>query len=778
MTRPWIIWLLSLCCAAGILGAMAVITHRSLRVEQEGVQARADAALQERLRLALWRMETEASALMIEENNRPPEHFYPARADGEASPLALMLPRHVRLHFDIGNDGVIESPQVAKAGDAQSQAAEDELEKLRALLARSPSVGWYSSVVQPAPAKPAPPKTAEAQVIPGSISNGLILDAAAQNKGPFDQPVVPAANDIPNDLAVAINGGSMKEEAKSPPLAEAMKQQLFNTLEANRRAQVYAKNVEDKNFLQSVPFTGRGASSSSASPFGPSTSASRSASPSPSPSASASGEPTEASQTGEMGQKVELQGTLNAQGQMVIIPPAEKPPTAIPPATPAPTQTGAGIVVSTPPAPITVAPDAPAGGGGRSAPPMSPAPTSNDATHDAEEKQEVHVSASNGTSTLVRPEHVAPRVTPFRPFWLEDELFLVREVFEAGSRHVQGVWLDAASLKASLLEAVADILPVADLKAVATVAFVPASAGSLVPSPSSLAGDPMNLVGLPWRLVPGEEAYISPQGWTPMRLTLAAAWVAALLAVLAAAGLLFGVTRLSERRAAFVSSVTHELRTPLTTFRLYSELLEQGMVREESDRAQYLHTLRTEAERLTHLVDNVLAYSRIERTKRRNRMERVELAPWMERASARFEDRTREAGMALEVEMPIKTEDLVCVTDATALEQIVFNLVDNACKYAAGRCEEPVVYIDLKRRGRWAEISVSDSGPGIARGERGRLFRPFHKSADEAANSKPGVGLGLALCHRLAKALGGRLTLERPLRESGGACFVLRVPAA
>ncbi len=754
MNRPWIIWLLSLCCAAGILGAMAVITHRSLRVEQEGVQARADAALQERLRLALWRMETEASALMIEENNRPPEHFH-ALGGGEPSPLVVMVPKHVRLHFEIGSDGVIDSPQVAD-NDPQSREAEDQLQKLRTLLARSPSVGWYSTVMQPAPPKPLPPKTAAAKVMPVSISNASILDAAAQNKGPFDQPVVPAANDIPNDLAVAMNGGPLKQEAaKSPPLAEAMKQQLFNTLEANRRAQVYAKSVEDKNFLQSVPFTGRGASSSSASPFGRSASAPPSESPAPAPvtAPNVSVDPASVPQVGEAEQAVVLQGTLNVQGQRVITPNVEGPPApAIIPALPAPAKPPMGSV-------------------------SEPAPTQIGKSNDDEVRQDVQ-GTTNGLDAMPKPEVFAQRVTPFRPFWLEDELFLVREVLEAGTRHVQGVWLDAASLKGSLLEAVADILPAADLAAVAVVAFVPAYAGNLVPAPSSVVGDPMNLVGLPWKLVPGEEAYITPQGWTPMRLTLAAAWVAALIAVLAAAGLLFGVTRLSERRAAFVSSVTHELRTPLTTFRLYSELLEQGMVREESDRAQYLHTLRTEAERLTHLVDNVLAYSRIERTKRRNRLERVELASWMERASTRFEDRTREAGMSLEIEVPLKTDDLVCVTDATALEQIVFNLVDNACKYAAGRCEEPVVYIDLKRKGRWAEISVSDSGPGIPRGERGRLFRPFHKSADEAANSKPGVGLGLALCHRLAKALGGRLTLEKPGRELGGACFVLRVPGA
>src|SRR6187401_992911 len=121
MNRPWLIWLLSLLCAAGIFGAMGVITHRSLNLEREWVQARADAELQERLRLALWRMETEASALMIDENNRPPEHFRFQKGRMNDSQLEDAMPKHVRLHFEIAPDRTVMSPQVPRAGDPQQQ---------------------------------------------------------------------------------------------------------------------------------------------------------------------------------------------------------------------------------------------------------------------------------------------------------------------------------------------------------------------------------------------------------------------------------------------------------------------------------------------------------------------------------------------------------------------------------------------------------------------------------------------------------------------------------
>jgi signal transduction histidine kinase len=708
MTRPWLIWLISLLCAAGVFGAMAVVTHRSLGLEQEGAQARADAELQERLRLALWRMETEASALMIEENNRPPEELHPAAA-GRPSPLAGPLPKHVRLHFDIGTDGVIESPEVPRAGDSQFKVAEENLRQLRTLLQRSPSLGWCSSVVQTAPSKSA-----------AVWGNQAFLDAASKNKGPFDLPVAEGQNEASNDQAanalVQQGGFAQQGTLIQTPAAEAMKQQAFNSNEMKSRAQVYAKSAEGKNFLPNV-----------------------SATESPS-----------------LGKKTDAKPKL-----------AAKPSAKTAPATPlvnsqasvAQAQRGAS------PSPEQARSGTPSASERADAAPIQ-------LGQEEQGKASVPMAASQPPAQ----QHV----TSFRPFWLENELFLVREVAEAGGRHVQGVWLDATSLKASLLEAVADILPQAGLQALTTIAFVPMPGGKLLPAPtpSASAGDPMALIGLPWKLMPGERPHALVAGWTPMRLTLAAAWLGALLAVLAAAALLFGVTRLSERRAAFVSSVTHELRTPLTTFRLYSELLEQGMVREEPDRTQYLHTLRTEAERLTHLVDNVLAYSRIERTNRRSRMERVELVPWFTRVRARLEDRAREAGMTLDAHVPESDNELACITDATALEQIVFNLVDNACKYASGRCAEPVVRVSLERRGRWADLRVCDSGPGISRNERSRLFRPFHKSADEAANSKPGVGLGLALCHRLARALGGRLDLEKPAGGAAGACFVLRLPAS
>ncbi len=86
---------------------------------------------------------------------------------------------------------------------------------------------------------------------------------------------------------------------------------------------------------------------------------------------------------------------------------------------------------------------------------------------------------------------------------------------------------------------------------------------------------------LPVQLVPGPEAAPADPGWTPLRIGLALAWAAALVALLAVGLVGWSLFDLSERRIRFVSAVTHELRTPLTTLRLYLDMLTGGMVKEE-----------------------------------------------------------------------------------------------------------------------------------------------------------------------------------------------------
>src|SRR5690606_22596776 len=91
-------------------------------------------------------------------------------------------------------------------------------------------------------------------------------------------------------------------------------------------------------------------------------------------------------------------------------------------------------------------------------------------------------------------------------------------------------------------------------------------------------------------------------------------------------------------------------------------------------------------------------------------------------------------------------------TDAAVVEQILFNLVDNASKYARSAVDRRI-HVEAGRDGTQVRIAVRDHGPGIDERPWSRRMRPFGKTAQESAESAPGVGLGLALCRRLAKQL-------------------------
>ena len=351
-----------------------------------------------------------------------------------------------------------------------------------------------------------------------------------------------------------------------------------------------------------------------------------------------------------------------------------------------------------------------------------------------------------------------PEITDFRPLWLGDALLLTRRVTTAERQWIQGAWLDWEKLRAELLAAVQDRFP----------------AASVVRAPEHPANGAHLLASLPVQLIPGAVTFEASPFWSPLKVSLSIAWLCVLLAVAAVALVLRGMMSLSERRASFVSSVTHELRTPLATFKLYSEMLADGMVKEESKRQQYLETLTGEADRLGHLVENVLAYSRIERGKGPTPAASVRTADLVQRMEPRLNQRTLLAGMDFAVIAAPEALDAPLRTDAGAVDQILCNLVDNACKYGRRDGAPGKVELVVTRDRRRICFAVRDHGPGIPRGEQNTIFLPFHKSAREAAHTAPGVGLGLALCRRLAAELRGTLEIDRSWKH--GASFVLRLP--
>jgi autotransporter-associated beta strand protein len=343
---------------------------------------------------------------------------------------------------------------------------------------------------------------------------------------------------------------------------------------------------------------------------------------------------------------------------------------------------------------------------------------------------------------------------PMKPLWIEGRLILARRVAAGGAEYVQGCLLDWPAIKAAIFDTIVDLLPNADFEPVV---------GDPGPNEAHM------LAALPVRIIPGSLPASKDATLAPLLTALAVAWGCMMLAAVAIAGLLAGVMRLGERRASFVTAVTHELRTPLTTFQMYAEMLAEGMVPENQQRP-YLSTLRAESVRLTHMVENVLSYARLERGRADGRLESVSLGRLVDGTKDRLAARAEQAGMSLAVEVDDLAQSAMVQANVSAVEQILFNLVDNACKYA-GDAADKRIHLQARLCHGSAVLCVCDHGPGLLPPARRRLFRSFSKTAREAAHSAPGVGLGLALSRRLARHMGGELRLERNCPE--GACFVL-----
>jgi signal transduction histidine kinase len=283
------------------------------------------------------------------------------------------------------------------------------------------------------------------------------------------------------------------------------------------------------------------------------------------------------------------------------------------------------------------------------------------------------------------------------------------------------------------------------------------------------------MAALPIRLDPGDlPALASSWAWTPLRVGLASAWLAALVA-LGAVGLGgWSLIDLAQRRIRFVAAVTHELRTPLTTLRLYLDMLTGGMVKGEDQKEEYLRTLNTEADRLNRLVANVLDFSRLENQQPAVMKAPVAVGNILEHVQTVWQPRCRSSEKQLVLDSAV-SYDSSLYTDSRVVQQILGNLIDNACKYSK-EASDRRVWLHISKDDRYLFFDVEDAGPGVPVGERRAIFRPFRRgyAADPGSG---GVGLGLALAQRWSRLLGGRLAY-RAGQNGTGACFRLVLPVS
>lgn len=221
----------------------------------------------------------------------------------------------------------------------------------------------------------------------------------------------------------------------------------------------------------------------------------------------------------------------------------------------------------------------------------------------------------------------------------------------------------------------------------------------------------------------------------------------------------------SETKDSFLDMISHELNTPLGSIVPLSSALAAGRVKDDSRRREALYTISRESARMARMIDELLTVVRLKNGKLVFARERVDMREVSGHAASLVCVRHPDCAIAVEDGAP-----LYALADADKTEQVLVNLIENACRHASA--EEVVVtcrHVDSAGRVR---VEVADRGPGFSEAERKRLFERFYQISPGTSDS--GLGLGLNIVSGFVAGMGGDVGVEP--REGGGSVFFVELP--
>jgi signal transduction histidine kinase len=241
--------------------------------------------------------------------------------------------------------------------------------------------------------------------------------------------------------------------------------------------------------------------------------------------------------------------------------------------------------------------------------------------------------------------------------------------------------------------------------------------------------------------------------------------------------------RQAKLKSEFASHLSHDLRRPLTSIRMFSEMLKSGDVPNEEKKKEYYGIISEESDKLTHLANNILDFSRIEAGRRKYNMQLEDIIRIVLETVERFkvytinETRTVRFNRDADFERGGRQEDGIknnypmVKVDAGAISQALMNLLTNADKYSP---PEKEVVVNLRKRKKQVVIEVVDQGEGIPKEEQKKVFQKFYRVSRRDVSEVEGSGLGLALVKYTAEAHGGKVTLESKVGQ--GSTFAIVLP--
>jgi signal transduction histidine kinase/DNA-binding NarL/FixJ family response regulator len=232
-------------------------------------------------------------------------------------------------------------------------------------------------------------------------------------------------------------------------------------------------------------------------------------------------------------------------------------------------------------------------------------------------------------------------------------------------------------------------------------------------------------------------------------------------------------SRASEEKSVFLANMSHEIRTPMNAILGFTQLLSESVT--APVQRDWVHAIRKSGQLLLSLINNVLDLSKIEAGKLQFNPQPTDLGQLAEETIELFSTQAADKGISLTAE--IDESALITIDiDAQRLGQVMMNLVGNAVKYTEQGGVVLRLWATLTVEGRHCELqlSVIDSGVGIAEEQRGRIFEPFHQADSPDGKYRQGTGLGLSITRRLVEMMNGRISVESELGK--GSSFLVEIP--
>ncbi len=222
--------------------------------------------------------------------------------------------------------------------------------------------------------------------------------------------------------------------------------------------------------------------------------------------------------------------------------------------------------------------------------------------------------------------------------------------------------------------------------------------------------------------------------------------------------------RTDRMRGDFIANASHELRTPLTSLMGFIDTLQGPAAKDEAARGRFLGIMRSQSERMSSLIDDLLSLSRIELRQHVKPTTEVNLNLLLREVAETLEPKVTAAQLVLDLKLP--DEPVTIIGDRQELFEVLENLADNAIKYGGdgGRVEIALV-AGASRSGAHHAITVTDFGAGIAEEHVPRLTERFYRGDAEANRKKKGTGLGLAIVKHIVARHHGLLSIRSKLGE-------------